>query len=99
MRSRFSAYVLGKADYLLFSWHPDTRPSEFVLDVQRVKWVGLSIISTELGGVNDREGVVKFIARYKIGGRAATLAETSRFIRFNGQWKYIDGVIDQECAK
>ena len=28
MRSRYSAFALGMADYLLDTWHPSTRPSE-----------------------------------------------------------------------
>jgi SEC-C motif-containing protein len=27
MRSRYSAYVLGLEDYLLATWHADTRPA------------------------------------------------------------------------
>ena len=26
MRSRYSAFVLDRLDYLLATWHPDTRP-------------------------------------------------------------------------
>ena len=28
MRSRYSAYVLKLEDYLLATWHPDTRPRQ-----------------------------------------------------------------------
>lgn len=94
MRSRFSAYVLGKVDYLLFSWHPETRPNELELGGDRLKWVSLSIIDTEQGTENDNEGIVRFSARYKVGGRAAVLSEESHFVRVNGQWKYFDGKID-----
>lgn len=36
---------------------------------------------------------VEFIARYKIAGRAYRLHETSRFVRENGRWFYLDGEI------
>ena len=32
MRSRFTAFALGDADYLLRTWHPDTRPESLELD-------------------------------------------------------------------
>ena len=28
MRARYSAFAVGREDYLLASWHPDTRPAE-----------------------------------------------------------------------
>ncbi|QNM98013.1 YchJ family protein [Chitinimonas koreensis] len=95
MRSRYAAYVLKKADYLLYSWHPDTRPAELDLDGDAAKWVGLAIVATEAGGPDDDEGTVEFVARYKIGGRAAKLAEKSRFVRFKGRWVYLDGLVDE----
>ena len=32
MRSRYSAYALGLHDYLLQTWHPDTRPRQLAPD-------------------------------------------------------------------
>ena len=43
MRSRYSAYVLRLADYLLATWHPDTRPSELDLTADDTKWLGLEV--------------------------------------------------------
>jgi SEC-C motif domain protein len=37
---------------------------------------------------------VRFVARYKIGGRAYRLEETSRFVRQDGRWTYLDGEIE-----
>lgn len=93
MRSRYSAYALGLEDCLLASWHPDTRPEalELATDAGRVKWVGLEIVSTEAGGESDEVGTVAFIARYKVGGRAERMSETSRFARVDGRWTYRDG--------
>jgi SEC-C motif-containing protein len=35
---------------------------------------------------------VEFVARYKVGGRAHRLHESSRFIRGeDGHWRYVDG--------
>jgi SEC-C motif-containing protein len=58
-----------------------------------VKWLGLKILRTEAGGADDREGVVEFVARYSINGKAERLHEVSRFLRDEGQWRYVDGQI------
>ncbi|MFN9476278.1 YchJ family metal-binding protein, partial [Acidovorax sp.] len=34
---------------------------------------------------------VEFVARYRVGGKAVRLHETSRFVREDGRWFYIDG--------
>jgi SEC-C motif-containing protein len=86
MRSRYSAYVLGLIDYLLATWHPSTAPGD--LELQPVKWLGLEVRHAEMTG---DAGVVEFVARCKVGGRAERMEETSRFVRQDGRWLYIDG--------
>ena len=90
MRSRYTAYTRGDADYLRATWHPTTRHQELDTD-PAVRWLGLKIIATEAGGPEDQRGLVEFVARYKIGGRAHRLHERSRFKRFQGRWFYVDG--------
>jgi SEC-C motif-containing protein len=90
MRSRYSAYVLGDEAYLLATWHPDTRPASLDLDQEPpAKWLGLAVKRHEDEG--DGRAVVEFVARYKIGGRAHRLHETSRFVLEQGRWWYLDG--------
>lgn len=44
--------------------------------------------------VGDGAAEVEFIARYRIGGgSAARLHERSRFVREDGRWFYVDGVM------
>ena len=86
MRSRYSAYVLGLIDYLLATWHPSTSPGE--LELPPVKWLGLEVRNAAAAG---DAGVVEFVARCRDGGRAQRMHETSRFIREQGRWYYIDG--------
>lgn len=62
MRSRFSAFALGDADYLMTSWHPSTRPGHLDLDTTIV-WRRLQIVDTEAGGVDDATGIVEFAPR------------------------------------
>jgi len=85
MRSRYSAFVLGLVDYLLATWHPSTRPAE--LELSPVKWLGLEV---RRAAAEDDAGVVEFVARSRAGGRAQRMHETSRFVRLNGRWYYLD---------
>ena len=89
MRSRYTAYVLKLEDYLLNTWHPRTRPPELELAASPRRWLGLKVLRHE--PVTDGTALVEFIARYKAGGLAHELRETSRFVRENGRWLYIDG--------
>ncbi|NTV11988.1 MAG: YchJ family protein [Zoogloea sp.] len=91
MRSRYAAFVLKRGDYLNVTWHPDTRPASLSLDeTPAPKWLGLKVMAESSDG---DAGVVEFIARYKVGGRAMKLHETSRFVRLDGRWVYVDGDI------
>ena len=91
MRSRYSAYALGLEDYLLATWHPSTRPASLNLGAApQAKWLGL-VVKLRTGG--DAVATVEFIARYKVGGRAQRLHEISSFVREDGRWYYVDGVI------
>ena len=90
MRSRYTAFVLRDETYLRKTWHPDTRPVSIGLDVD-AHWLGLKIITTQAGQESDEQGMVEFVARYKVAGRGYRLHETSRFIRCDRQWLYVDG--------
>lgn len=89
MRSRYSAYALGLVDYLLATWHPDTRPAALDLTADPARWIGLSVRRHTV--VDDDHQSVEFVARHKVGGRAQRLHETSRFVREGGRWFYVDG--------
>ena len=93
MRSRYSAYALNLADYLLGTWHGSTAPGE--IDFPPTKWLGLEIKHAETRG---DAGIVEFIARYKDStGRAGRLHEVSRFVSSgvgpDTRWLYIDGQV------
>jgi len=90
MRARYSAYALGRADYLLATWHPTTRP--VALDLAQhppLRWLGLDV---KRHATEADSAVVEFVARYRPGGgRAGRLHETSRFVRERGLWWYVEG--------
>jgi SEC-C motif-containing protein len=92
MRSRYTAYTLGKAAYLRATWYPATRPGALDLEPGR-RWLGLKILDTVAGRSGDATGTVEFVARFKVGGRAHRLHERSRFVFEDGRWYYVDGEI------
>ncbi len=99
MRSRYSAYALATqnpilSEYLLQTWHPKTRPQSLDLNGENAcKWLGLQIRHHQ--NIDAEHAVVEFIARYKhagnLGGKAERLHETSRFLRIDNRWYYVDG--------
>lgn len=93
MRSRYTAFVLEDAGYLIDTWHPGTRPPELALD-RGVRWLGLVILETSGGAQDDRKGMVEFRAAWREGSASGALHERSRFVKQSGRWWYLDGVID-----
>ena len=92
MRSRYSAFVVLDAGYLLRTWHPDTRPAGLELD-PTVRWRRLDIVSTRRGGPLDSEGTVEFTAHFRHDGERGAQHETSRFVRVERRWYYLGAVL------
>ena len=90
MRSRYSAFSKGLAEYLLATWHPSTRPASLDLD-PALRWTGLDVLATSAGGADDATGVVEFVAHYGAPAGPGRLHEVSRFERWDGAWTYVDG--------
>jgi SEC-C motif-containing protein len=91
MRSRYSAFVVGDAGYLLATWHPTTRPATLELDPD-VRWTGLDVLAVTGGSMLGTEGTVEFRAHRVRDRVAGAQHEHSRFVRDAGQWRYLDGV-------
>jgi SEC-C motif domain protein len=99
MRSRYAAFAVGEAAYLLTTWHPLTRPRTLQLDPAQ-RWFSLEILGTSRGGMLDTEGTVEFRAHYRTAGeaaaagqaRAAEQHEVSRFVREGGRWLYVSAL-------
>jgi len=90
MRSRYCAYVLGNEAYLNATWHSTTRPARLDLaSGPATQWLGLDVRRHVVTGENS--ALVEFVARVRVGGRAQRLHETSRFVREEGCWYYVDG--------
>ncbi len=89
MRSRYCAFVLENASYILATWHPSTRPARMEFDPGQ-EWQLLRVLAANEAG--DR-ATVEFTARSLVDGRPHVLHEISNFVRDGDRWLYVDGVI------
>jgi SEC-C motif-containing protein len=97
MRSRYAAYALGLADYILRTTHPEGPHFEddrdrWLAEVKRFSasaaFVGLEIV--EASEANEA-GFVHFVARLQAGDKIVEMAERSRFEKIAGLWRYHSG--------
>jgi SEC-C motif-containing protein len=100
MRSRYAAFALGLAPYLLetlAAGHPDLgAPRERLLrelaslrDVRR--FMGLRIAGEWIGEAGPDHGQVLFVARLFERGKNVGFAELSTFAREGERWRYAEG--------
>ncbi len=96
MRSRYSAYVFGNAQYLFRTWHKSTRPTlQSLKEMGPQTLISLKIVSTQAGKEKDKKGMVEFISsRYShsLMGEIEQHKERSLFSRVNDKWVYIDAI-------
>ncbi|MEM8994858.1 MAG: YchJ family protein [Acidobacteriota bacterium] len=94
MRSRYSAYALGRFEYLVKTRHPGERSLADLTALRRdagaVRWTGLRVLDAVDGGPTDDVGVVEFVAFCEESGRLGELHERSRFRRDGNRWRYVD---------
>jgi len=86
MRSRYTAFVLAKIDYLQKSHCANTRPSkrekkEILAWTKSVEWVRLEILNTT-------EHTVAFKAYFMENGQLDCIHENSFFCKEHGNWVY-----------
>jgi SEC-C motif-containing protein len=100
MRSRFTAYVVGHAQHLYRTTHPDNpavkdiSQAKFVKETtaycQEVDFVALTIHGTwETDETTMAQ--VEFTAEYIIKGEAGAFSERSNFVELGGRWVYHSG--------
>jgi SEC-C motif-containing protein len=90
MRSRYTAFVLERADYLLATWHISQRPPSIEFEAG-TKWLGLEVRRHTRQDATHSQ--VEFVARHRSAGRGVRLHELSRFVHEDGRWYYVDGEI------
>lgn len=95
MRSRYSAYALGLADYLIETTHPDFRRTdtdawrdELVFYSRNSKFQILEIADFTDG---EDEAFVTFSVRILHDSQDVSFTEKSRFAKLDGRWLYKDG--------
>ena len=93
MRSRYSAFAAGHADYLLATWHPSTRPRSLTLD-PLIEWRRLQIRGHSAGTEADDAGTDEFVAHYwdATSRQYGSQHENSRFTRQGSRWFYVEPV-------
>lgn len=97
MRSRYAAYALGLADYIMATTHPDN--PAYTADVKtwkqnilefskNTRFEDLKILEFIDGPQN---AYVTFTAYLKQSGRDATFTEKSYFVKEGARWLYHSG--------
>ena len=84
MRSRYCAFVMQDADYLIKTWHPSCGAAalraELIAGFAHTEWLGLTVFEHcwQDGG---NIGFVSFVARFTEGGKTGAIIERSRFLK------------------
>lgn len=93
MRSRYSAFALGKTDYIMATTHPNSPhahsdravwQAEIEAFSQNTRFIGLKIMAAD-------ETTVTFFARLKAGKEDVSFKEHSVFAQHDGRWTYVMG--------
>jgi SEC-C motif-containing protein len=95
MRSRYSAFTQCNVDYILRTYHSKTRPTrdraKILAWAKSVKWLGLTVLDTQMGLEDNEMGYVEFRAMYNENGTMGLIHEKSLFKREKGHWVYVSG--------
>lgn len=95
MRARYSAYVFAKMDFIFDSTHVDHREGYDHAGTKEwaesAQWLGLKIITTKRGGVDDSIGEVEFIASFRDKETDHEHHEVGQFKKKDGNWYFTDG--------
>lgn len=103
MRSRYSAYVLGRVDYLLNTTLPAQKEG---LDRDAIAqwsaqstWLGLDVESAELIGGQPEHAFVTFTARWHDAEGEHRHRERSAFVQHEGRWFFIDPTVSLKAGR
>jgi len=94
MRSRYTAFALGRIDHLVDTLAPGTRDDfdrKAITHWSRSsEWLGLDILSTEEGQAGDETGYVEFVAHFINDGQRHAHRERSLFRKEDGRWYFLE---------
>ncbi len=88
MRSRYSAYAMKKADYILKTALESDSRQAIEAWMERITFIQLEVVRTERGKALDKKGIVEFKAWFEEGGKRQRLHEVSTFVKRKGRWFY-----------
>jgi SEC-C motif-containing protein len=97
MRARYSAYAMGRSDFIIATTHP--KHSDFQKNLQqRLKEIQSFSTSTQfmkLEVISFKEGAILSFVTFKAtllqSGKEYILHEKSRFEKIDGKWLYLSG--------
>ncbi len=103
MRTRYSAFVLQKADYIVKTTLP---AQQALLDINAIEkwaretnWAGLEIVNHK-AKLGKRHAQVEFKAFYiKSDGAQSAHHELSSFVEINGRWYFLDPTVDMNVSQ
>lgn len=94
MRSRYSAFVLGKLDHVERTNAPeigdDFNRAEAERIASEVQWQGLEVLSASETG---NTGTVEFNIRFRRDGQEFGQHELASFRRDDSRWLYVSGAV------
>jgi len=101
MRSRFTAYILNDAEYIIKTTHRDNQ--DYTSNIESWKkdiinfsddtdFVKLEIFESIEG---KEESFVKFRATLQQDNLDASFNENSRFLKIDNKWLYVDGTFTE----
>lgn len=101
MRSRFTAYIINDANYIIKTTHKDNQ--DYTENIESWKkdimnfsdytdFLGLEILESIEG---KEESFIKFNAILKQDNLDASFTENSRFLKVDNKWFYVDGTFTE----
>ncbi|GLX76835.1 UPF0225 protein [Thalassotalea insulae] len=104
MRSRYSAYAARYPQYIYDSYACEPQKNQSLDEItqwaEQTLWLKLTIVANDTAPLDsikhsEHENLPKvhFKALYLDGKQFCLMEEISRFIKENGQWRYLDGDI------
>ncbi len=97
MRSRYSAFVEKKWDYIQKTMRPPAllrfNKKSIKKGEEQVFWLGLRILDSHIDPNDETMGYVEFEAIYQQAGKKYSLHEKSEFRSIEGVWYYVDGIL------
>lgn len=102
MRSRYTAFFLANADYIVQTTVPAQQPLLDVVAIQTwgetTEWAGLEIVQHQQQ-ISKIHSQVEFNAFFRTETSIETHHEKSLFVRINGRWYFADPTVPLPSQK